>query len=57
MWGAEDSWVNPRDAHKFDADILHSELIMYEGVGHVPMEEIPVRTAEDVVEFLLDTFL
>ena len=52
MWGAEDTWVNPEDAHRFDADILDSELIMYEGVGHVPMEEIPVRTAEDALSFL-----
>ncbi len=55
MWGAEDTWVNPEDAHRFDADILDSELIMYEGVGHVPMEEIPVKTAEDAVGFLKAT--
>ena len=55
MWGAEDTWVNPEDAHKFDSDITDSKLIIYDGVGHVPMEEIPMRSAQDVVEFLLDT--
>ncbi len=54
MWGAEDTWINPEDTHRFDAYILDSELIMYEGMGHVPMEESPVRTAEDALSFLLD---
>ena len=35
MWGAEDTWINPEDAHRFDADILDSELIMYLSLIHI----------------------
>ena len=52
MWGTEDIWVNPEDAERFDTDIENSQLIMYEGVGHVPMEESPEVTARDVMAFL-----
>jgi len=54
MWGAEDRWVNAEDAHTFDADIADSKLIIYDGVGHVPMEEISMETVRDAVEFLLE---
>ncbi len=52
QWGAEDTWIPVADAHRFDADIPNSELIIYEGAGHVPMEEIPERTARDAKIFL-----
>ena len=52
MWGTEDIWVNPEDAKQFDRDIKNSKLIMYDGVGHVPMEEAPEVTVGDVVAFL-----
>ena len=44
MWGAEDTWVNPEDAHRFDADISDSELIIYEGVGHLSLIHISEPT-------------
>jgi pimeloyl-ACP methyl ester carboxylesterase len=52
QWGAEDLWIPVEDAHRFAADIPGSELIVYEGAGHVPMEEIPERTARDAKTFL-----
>jgi hypothetical protein len=30
----------------------NSELIIYEEVGHLPMEEIPLRSGEDLMAFL-----
>lgn len=54
MWGSEDTWTPVEDASKFERDIPNSELIMYEGVGHVPMEEAPELTVKDAMVFLME---
>ncbi len=53
LWVREDEWIPVYNAYKFEEDILGSKLIVYDSAGHVPMEEIPVRTAEDCRAFLL----
>jgi pimeloyl-ACP methyl ester carboxylesterase len=53
MWGSADKWIAPEYAGRFHGDLKNSQLIMYEGVGHVPMEEIPEKTAADAKMFLL----
>lgn len=55
LWGEEDKWLSVDHASKFQRDIQNSELIIYEGVGHIPMEEIPETSAEDVRNFLLNS--
>lgn len=52
LWGKEDIWIPLEYGHRFKQDIAHSTMIVYEGVGHVPMEEIPEKTVKDVMEFL-----
>lgn len=52
MWGDRDEIVPVGDAYRFHKDIAHSEFVMYENIGHMPMEEIPVQSAKDVLEFL-----
>ncbi|WP_300425205.1 alpha/beta hydrolase [uncultured Thalassolituus sp.] len=52
QWGEKDRWIPPANAALFKRDIENSELIMYPGVGHVPMEEIPELSAKDAHEFL-----
>ena len=52
MWGDDDQLVRPEDAYKFESDIPNSKLIMYEDMGHVPMEEIPEQTVADLRKFL-----
>ena len=52
MWGDEDRWIPPEHAYLFENDIPDSRVIMYEDAGHVPMEEIPVRSALDAAGFL-----
>ena len=44
--------VNVDAAPKFHADIPNSELLIYENMGHVPMEEIPEKSAADFMTFL-----
>ncbi len=54
MWGSHDRIIDPEDASRFQEAIKDSKLIMYPDVGHVPMEEIPVQTANDIRNFLLE---
>lgn len=53
MWGREDRWIPVEHAERFHRELPDSELVIYDGVGHVPMEEIPQRSAEDAAAFLL----
>jgi pimeloyl-ACP methyl ester carboxylesterase len=46
--------VPPEHAELFNRDIADSRVIMYENVGHLPMQEIPERSAEDLRRFLLE---
>lgn len=52
LWGEEDSWVPVEAAYVFDEEIPNSTLITYADVGHLPMEEIPSQSAEDLRTFL-----
>lgn len=53
LWGEQDQWIPLEHGKQFNAEIPNSELIVYPGVGHVPMEEIPVQTATDARAFLV----
>jgi pimeloyl-ACP methyl ester carboxylesterase len=52
LWGREDRLIPVTDAARFQAAISGSKVILYDSVGHVPMEEIPERSAADVEAFL-----
>ena len=52
MWGNKDRWISPNHAQFFHREIPKSKLLIYENVGHVPMEEIPEKSALDVISFL-----
>ncbi len=52
MWGAEDALIDAARARDFARDLPNSRLVIYEGIGHMPMEESPERSAEDVRRFL-----
>lgn len=52
MWGDEDALINVSDALKFKQSIKDAELLIYEDIGHLPMLEIPERSAMDVKKFL-----
>jgi len=52
MWGSEDKkWIDVSHAYLFEDLLPNSQLIIYDGIGHLPMEEIPVQTAEDARKF------
>ena len=52
MWGKQDAWIPLSVMDRFKKDIPHARAIVYDGVGHVPMEEIPEITAKDADAFL-----
>ena len=54
MWGDKDRWISPEHALFFEKDIPNSRVVMYENVGHIPMEEIPEKSAKDLAEFLAE---
>ena len=52
MWGRQDAWIPLSVMERFKKDIPHARVIVYDGVGHLPMEEIPEITAKDADAFL-----
>jgi len=52
MWGREDVWIPLSVMERFKKDIPHARVIVYDGAGHIPMEEIPEMTAKDADDFL-----
>lgn len=53
QWGLYDRWIPVKDAEKFNELIQNSRVVTYEA-GHVPMEELPMETANDARAFLLE---
>jgi len=52
LWGGKDRWISPSYAELFHRDIRGSQLVMFDELGHIPMEEDPARTALAVARFL-----
>jgi len=56
LWGREDALIPVDVAYMFDAALAQSTLVIYDQVGHMPMEEIPERSAGDVLAFLAEVY-
>ncbi len=52
MWGREDNLIPVSTADRFVQALPHAELVIYDKVGHIPMEEVPDQSAADVRTFL-----
>jgi abhydrolase domain-containing protein 6 len=52
MWGTNDRILDVGNAQIFSAEIPNSKTIIYEGVGHMPMLEVPAQSAADIVQFI-----
>ena len=54
IWGEEDSWISQDVALLFQdtLELSNEQVIIYPGLGHVPMEEDPETTLTDVLVFL-----
>lgn len=51
LQGTHDKLVPARHAELFDDALPNSELIIYGDIGHIPMEEIPERSAQDMLSW------
>ncbi len=54
LWGSDDRGIPASFAERFHRDIRHSRVIVYHGVGHLPMEEIPAESVRDAQAFLAE---
>jgi pimeloyl-ACP methyl ester carboxylesterase len=52
LWGAKDRLIPLENAKRFESDIVGSQLVVFEDLGHVPQEENAQRTVEAFMEFL-----
>ncbi|WP_448582066.1 alpha/beta fold hydrolase [Thermaurantiacus sp.] len=52
LWGREDRLFPPAAAAWFKAALPHADLVILDGVGHIPQEEAPDASAETVRTFL-----
>lgn len=52
MHGTDDRLIPYADGQRLAAKIPGARLVTYSGVGHVPMEQIPEKSAKDLQEFL-----
>ena len=52
LWGGDDDWVPTELTRYWQRDVPHAQVIIYPGVGHVPMEEIPEESVADLKRFL-----
>ncbi len=52
LHGRHDALIPYRVGENYAGAIPGAKLILYDGVGHVPMEQIPDRSSEDLREFL-----
>ncbi|KQV62171.1 MULTISPECIES: alpha/beta fold hydrolase [unclassified Caulobacter] len=52
MFGQDDRLIPAADGEQFHKAIPAATLILYPGVGHLPMEQIPQRSADDLKAWL-----
>lgn len=52
LWGREDALIPVETATQFQHLLPNAQLIIYEQVGHMAMEEIPEKSAADLRTFL-----
>jgi pimeloyl-ACP methyl ester carboxylesterase len=52
MWGGRDQIYSAETAKLFERDIKGSRVIVYDDLGHIPMEEDAPRTVADAAKFL-----
>jgi pimeloyl-ACP methyl ester carboxylesterase len=54
MWGEHDALIPPEVGQRFVETLPNARLVVYPDAGHIPMEELPERSAADVRAFLAE---
>jgi pimeloyl-ACP methyl ester carboxylesterase len=55
LWGSKDTAVSPDSAERLRKVFRHCEVETFDGVGHLPYEEVPERFNSSVMAFLSRT--
>jgi pimeloyl-ACP methyl ester carboxylesterase len=55
LWGSLDRAVDPVSAQALQSHFRDARTVTFEGVGHLPYEEVPQEFNEAVLEFLQAT--
>jgi pimeloyl-ACP methyl ester carboxylesterase len=56
LWGSKDTAVSPDSADRLRQAFKHCEVEIFDGVGHLPYEEVPERFNSSVIAFLSKHF-
>jgi pimeloyl-ACP methyl ester carboxylesterase len=56
LWGSKDTAVSPISAERLRREFRYCEVEIFEGVGHLPYEEVPERFNASVMGFLSRNF-
>lgn len=56
IWGSEDAWLPAENACCFRDLLPNNRMLIYDGIGHIPMEEAPEKTVKAVAKFLREDF-
>jgi triacylglycerol lipase len=51
VWGNEDRVLNPKDAEALRAIMPNAQVLLMDGIGHLPMIEAPRQAADDYLRF------
>lgn len=54
LWGENDEWIPVTDAAKFQTVLPQSKVVILPETGHVPMEERPIKSLNEVLRFIAD---
>jgi pimeloyl-ACP methyl ester carboxylesterase len=52
LWGAQDAIIPVAAGHKLNALIKRSKLVTFDNCGHLPQEEVPARTIDEITSFI-----
>jgi pimeloyl-ACP methyl ester carboxylesterase len=53
LWGSRDRAVYPSSIHQVQRELKNSALVMFQGAGHMPYEEVPEEFNRVLCDFLL----
>jgi pimeloyl-ACP methyl ester carboxylesterase len=56
LWGSKDAAVSPDSAERLRQQFKHCQVEIFEGVGHLPYEEVPEQFNSSVIAFLSRNF-
>jgi pimeloyl-ACP methyl ester carboxylesterase len=52
LWGAQDALIPLEAGRKINSLIKDSKLVIFDSCGHLPQEEMPARTVDEITKFI-----